>query len=96
MANCLWVFLLVMLLVYWLGADLGVLLRTHAASRAELSFAARAVALRMAIAVSEIEGKPGAPQFNCAHLASQAVLRAILGYLALGIGIAFRGITKPL
>ncbi len=41
----------VMLLVYWLGADLGVLLLARAAKRAELSFAERAFALRMAVAI---------------------------------------------
>ena len=42
-----WVFLHVMLLVYWLGADLGVLLLARAAKRPDLSFAERTFALQM-------------------------------------------------
>ncbi len=44
----LWVFAHIILLVYWLGADLGVLLLARAARRSDLSFAERAFALRMA------------------------------------------------
>jgi hypothetical protein len=51
MEHPLWVFVHVMLLVYWLGADLGVLLLAKAAKRAELSFAERAFALRMAVTI---------------------------------------------
>ena len=51
MEHTIWVFIHVMLLVYWLGADLGVLLLARAAKRAELSFAERAFALRMAVAI---------------------------------------------
>ena len=46
-----WVFVHVMLLVYWLGADLGVLLLARAAKRAELPFGERAFALKMAITI---------------------------------------------
>ncbi len=46
-----WVYLHIMLLVYWLGADLGVLLLARAARRAELSFAERSFALRMALVI---------------------------------------------
>ncbi|NDE86742.1 MAG: hypothetical protein EB048_04050 [Gammaproteobacteria bacterium] len=42
MDHAIWVFVHVMLLVYWLGADLGVLLLAKAAKRPELSFAERA------------------------------------------------------
>jgi hypothetical protein len=51
MDHSIWVFIHVMLLVYWLGADLGVLVLARAAKRAELSFAERAFALRMAITI---------------------------------------------
>ena len=46
-----WVFLHVMLLVYWLGADLGVFVLARAAKRPSLSFAERAFALRMATVI---------------------------------------------
>ena len=42
-----WVFLHVMLLVYWLGGDLGVFLLAKAAKLPDLSFAERAFALQM-------------------------------------------------
>ena len=51
MDHAIWVFVHVMLLVYWLGADLGVLLLAKAAKRPELSFAERAFALQMAIRI---------------------------------------------
>lgn len=51
MDHSIWVFVHVMLLVYWLGADLGVLLLARAAKRPDLSFAERAFALRMAITI---------------------------------------------
>lgn len=51
MDHAIWVFVHVMLLVYWLGADLGVFLLAKAAKRPELSFAERAFALQMAIRV---------------------------------------------
>jgi hypothetical protein len=43
-----------MLLVYWLGGDLGVFLLAKAAKRPELSFAERAFALKMAVAIDLI------------------------------------------
>ena len=51
MDHAIWVFVHVMLLVYWLGADLGVFLLAKAAKRPELSFAERAFALQMAIRI---------------------------------------------
>lgn len=51
MDHSIWVFIHLMLLVYWLGADLGVLLLAKAAKRTDLSFAERAFALRMAITI---------------------------------------------
>ena len=51
MEHKLWVFAHILLLVYWLGADLGVLLLARAAKRAELSFAERAFALKMAVTI---------------------------------------------
>lgn len=47
-AHGLWIYAHILLLVYWLGADLGVLLLARAAKRSELGFAERAFALRMA------------------------------------------------
>jgi hypothetical protein len=49
--HSLWVFVHVLLLVYWLGADLGVLLLARAAKRPDLSFAERAFALKMAVTI---------------------------------------------
>jgi hypothetical protein len=49
-----WVFIHVMLLVYWLGGDLGVFVLARAAKRPELSFAERAFALKMAVAIDVI------------------------------------------
>ena len=46
-----WVFIHVMLLVYWLGGDLGVFVLARAAKRPELSFAERAFALKMAVTI---------------------------------------------
>ncbi|MBM4238485.1 MAG: hypothetical protein FJ154_03010 [Gammaproteobacteria bacterium] len=51
MDHAIWVFVHVMLLVYWLGADLGVFLLAKAAKRAELPFAERAFALHMAVRI---------------------------------------------
>lgn len=51
MEHSVWVFIHVLLLVYWLGADLGVLLLARAAKRSDLSFAERAFALRMALTI---------------------------------------------
>lgn len=51
MDHAIWVFIHVLLLVYWLGADLGVLLLARAAKRSDLSFAERAFALRMALTI---------------------------------------------
>ena len=49
--HSLWLYAHILLLVYWLGADLGVLLLARAARRPELSFAERAFALRMAMQI---------------------------------------------
>ena len=49
-----WVFIHVMLLVYWLGGDLGVFVLARAAKRPELSFAERAFALKMAVTIDVI------------------------------------------
>ena len=54
MEHTIWVFIHVMLLVYWLGGDLGVFLLAKAAKRADLSFAERAFALKMAIQIDLI------------------------------------------
>ncbi len=51
MDHSIWVFVHILLLVYWLGADLGVLLLARAAKRSDLSFAERAFALRMALVI---------------------------------------------
>ncbi|HPF27471.1 MAG: hypothetical protein R3F58_07455 [Steroidobacteraceae bacterium] len=47
----LWVFVHILLFVYWLGGDLGVLLLARAATQAKLSFAERAFALKMALLI---------------------------------------------
>ena len=49
--HSLWVFVHILLLVYWLGADLGVFLLSRAAARSTLSFAERAFALKTAVAI---------------------------------------------
>jgi hypothetical protein len=54
MDHTIWVFLHVMLLVYWLGGDLGVFLLAKAAKRPDLSFAERAFALQMAVRIDLI------------------------------------------
>ncbi|MFZ9709030.1 MAG: hypothetical protein ACO3CV_05235 [Steroidobacteraceae bacterium] len=54
MDHGLWVFIHVMLLVYWLGGDLGVFLLARSAKRAELSVAERLFALRMAVQIDLI------------------------------------------
>ena len=46
-----WLLLHILLFVYWLGTDLGVLLLVRAAKRRSLSFAERAFALNMASAI---------------------------------------------
>jgi hypothetical protein len=51
MDHSIWVFLHLMLLVYWLGGDLGVFVLAKASKRPDLSFAERAFALRMAVAI---------------------------------------------
>jgi hypothetical protein len=51
MEHSIWVFVHVMLLVYWLGADLGVLLLARAAKRSDLTFAERVFALKMALVI---------------------------------------------
>ncbi len=50
-AHSLWVFAHILLLVYWLGADLGVFLLARAAKRTDLSFAERVFALKMAVTI---------------------------------------------
>lgn len=47
----LWVFIHILLFVYWLGADLGVFLLARIAKVATLSFAERALALKMALVI---------------------------------------------
>ncbi len=47
----LWVFVHILLFVYWLGADLGVFLLARVAKLANLSFAERALALKMALVI---------------------------------------------
>jgi len=54
MVHSVWVFLHLMLLVYWLGGDLGVFLLARAAKNPELSFAERAFSLRMAMDIDLI------------------------------------------
>jgi hypothetical protein len=51
MDHSIWVFIHVMLLVYWLGGDLGVFLLAKAAKRPDLGFAERAFALQMAVKI---------------------------------------------
>jgi len=51
MEHGIWVFVHVMLLVYWLGGDLGVFLLAKAAKRPDLSCAERAFALQMAVRI---------------------------------------------
>jgi hypothetical protein len=48
MSHGLWLYVHILLFVYWLGADLGVLLLAFAAKRSDLSFTERAFALKMA------------------------------------------------
>lgn len=50
-AHRLWVFIHILLFVYWLGADLGVLLLAREAKRRDLGIAERGFALRMAVAI---------------------------------------------
>lgn len=50
-AHQLWVFVHLLLFVYWLGADLGVLLLAREARRRDLSLAERGFALRMALVI---------------------------------------------
>jgi hypothetical protein len=47
----LWVFIHILLFVYWLGADLGVFLLARVSKVASLSFAERALALKMALLI---------------------------------------------
>lgn len=54
MDHGLWVFIHVMLLVYWLGGDLGVFLLARSAKRVDLSVAERLFALRMAVQIDLI------------------------------------------
>ena len=46
-----WLYAHILLFVYWLGADLGVLLLARAARRSDLSFAERVFALKMAMQI---------------------------------------------
>jgi hypothetical protein len=49
--HIIWVFVHVLLLVYWLGGDLGVFVLARAARRADLGFAERTFALKMAMVI---------------------------------------------
>jgi hypothetical protein len=49
--HTLWLFAHILLFVYWLGADLGVLLLARAAKQPSYSFAERAFALKMALLI---------------------------------------------
>ncbi len=49
--HIIWVFVHVLLLVYWLGGDLGVFVLARAARRSDLSFAERTFALKMAMVI---------------------------------------------
>jgi hypothetical protein len=51
LSHNLWKFVHILLFVYWLGADLGVLILARAARRSDLSFAERSFALRMAMLI---------------------------------------------
>lgn len=50
-AHSLWLYAHILLFVYWLGADLGVLILARAVRRADLSFEQRALLLRMALLI---------------------------------------------
>lgn len=50
-AHSLWLYAHILLFVYWLGADLGVLILARAVKRADLSFDQRALLLRMALLI---------------------------------------------
>jgi hypothetical protein len=50
-AHSLWLYAHILLFVYWLGADLGVLILARAVKRAELSFDQRALLLKMAMLI---------------------------------------------
>lgn len=51
MSHNLWKFVHILLFVYWLGADLGVLLLARAVKRTDLAFEQRALLLRMAMLI---------------------------------------------
>lgn len=77
----LWVFAHILLLVYWLGADLGVFLLARAAKKTELSFAERAFALKMAVAIDVTPRLCFAVMFPVGlHLAASGGWMAVPGW----------------
>ena len=49
--HSIWVFIHILLFVYWLGGDLGVLILARAATQAKLSFAERVFSLKMSLLI---------------------------------------------